>query len=142
MVTRAGPAALLAALLAAPAARADAVLAPGPTGGLGALLVAGPLQVARSKKAAFSTDFALPEGLDPSATGVRLGAPVAVRGAKLAWQTAAAPSGVIDLRAALDTKGVEATAVAAGVLRLSEPFRGFLLLGADEDRDAIVGPEQ
>src|SRR5687767_7335798 len=101
-------AAALAALTLTSAARADVEVAPGPGGGLGALLVAGPV------------------------AGVKLGVALGGPGPKASWQLGAAPSATFDLRAMLDTKGSEATALAFGVLRVKRAFRGFLLLSVDD----------
>jgi poly(3-hydroxybutyrate) depolymerase len=126
--------ALLAALLTVREARADLALAPGPAGGLGALLVAGPLAAARpGRHASFKAAFDWPERVDASGSGVRLGATTGDRpGQKASWQLATDPSGLLDLRRDLKTQGSEATALAFGVLRVAQPLRGYLALGVDD----------
>jgi hypothetical protein len=125
---------LLAVSFFTPPARADLELAPGPAGGLGALLVAGPLAaVAPSRRAALGVDFELPEQVDPRGSGVRLGASTGSRPReKATWQVSTGAGGVLDLKADLKTKGSEATALAFGILRVTQPLRGWLLLGVDD----------
>jgi predicted esterase len=116
-------------------ARADVTLAPGPHGGLGALLVAGPIQLGTAgKRAAFEVDAALPEGGDSPRLGEVVGEPEK-SGKKRkgpAWSLLAAPGGTLDLAAPLKARDAEATAVAGCVLRVSQPFQGFLSLAVDD----------
>ncbi|MCS6900152.1 MAG: alpha/beta hydrolase-fold protein [Polyangiaceae bacterium] len=125
-------------------ARGDLELAPGPTGGLGALLVAGPLAaVASSRRAALSADFVLPRQVDLRGSQVRLGASTGSHPREKAiWRMSIGASGVLDLKADLATQGSEATALAFGVLRVTRPLRGWLLLGADDGVVAYLDEKQ
>ena len=126
------PALTAAALAVAAPARADVELAPGPTGGLGALLVAGPLLVSKSqKRPVLAGDFALPDGVTEGAPNARAGG-LADEARKQPWSLVASKSGAIDLAAFTKAQGVEATAIAAGVLRVTEPLVGYLVVGVDD----------
>lgn len=134
----------LAASLVSAGARADLELAPGPTGGLGALLVAGPLAaVAPSRRPALQVDFELPEAVSPDGSGIRVGASTGTRPReKATWQVSVGGGGVLDLKTDLKTKGSEATGLAFGVLRVTERLRGWLLLGVDDGVVAYLDGKQ
>jgi poly(3-hydroxybutyrate) depolymerase len=119
----------------APPARADVTLAPGPTGAFAAWLVAAPLRFGvrgtAPRSAVLNLDQALPPGapaagLVPQAGQAAPGAP------RVTWRALASPGEALDLAAATKVPPGEALALAGGVLRVSQPFAGFLLLGADD----------
>jgi hypothetical protein len=127
---RSGLAALAALAVSLPAGRAaaDVELAPGPHGGLGAFLVAGPLKAGpATRRAAMSVDFPLPDGNAAPTAFALLDKPKGP-----SWVPLASASGALDLRTLLKSRGSEATAAAFGVLRATAPFKGYLLLGVDD----------
>jgi poly(3-hydroxybutyrate) depolymerase len=131
----------LAGLAFARGARADLALAPGPTGAFAAWLVASPLRTgARGpspRTALLTLDQALPPGA--GAAGVAPRAGHAPPGAPhLRWRVLASPAEALDLGAAHKATPGEALALAGGVLRVSRPFKGYLLLGADDGVAAFV----
>lgn len=124
----------LATLLSPNLAYANLEIAPGPTGGFGVLLVAGPLATAPAgRRATLKADFPLPEGVDQKGSGIQWGGVVDKRpGDQGTWKILADASALLDLKSHFKSKSSEATALAFGVLRVTQPLRGYLSLGVDD----------
>lgn len=101
---------VVAVLAAAGGARADVAIAPGSDGSVGAWLVA----------------------TAPAGSGATSPANEDAGGANAA-RIASSASGPVDVGAAVGAPKGRAYAVVSGVLRLTEPLRGTLLLGASDD---------
>jgi predicted esterase len=114
---------VLAAVLRTDPASADVVIRPGPQGGLGIWLVAGPL---------FGTEANLrfTPKTDAGTGGIQVAQGASVMPGR-AFGLLQAPSGRFDLQKALRAQP-NAFALFAGVLRASAPTRVLLILGTDD----------
>lgn len=117
----------LAVMLIATGARAEVAILPSAEGRLGAWLLAGPLPTKPSTK----LDAAIVADDEAKLVG-RLGdaLPTKAKGKKLDWQLASSASRALSITAATGHKGRDAFALLSGVLRLTEPLDGALLMGS------------
>jgi len=127
-------------------------VAPSPDGRIGAWLVAGPFKSATNGvkgRPAADALGAAPQGVDEATLRAELGAVIpttdgaSARGGKgakdpVAWQLASSGEGPIDVRAALDARGADLVAYAAGRLHVERAGRFYLLVGADDGVRVIV----
>ncbi|MCC6648646.1 MAG: prolyl oligopeptidase family serine peptidase [Polyangiaceae bacterium] len=113
-------------------------VAPGPSGEIGAWLVAGPLRAAKARKRAeLSAGFELPGGILAGGAGIEAGA-VVDKAAGRAFEVLASSDGSIDLGKHMRADGAEATAVAFVVLRAAAPWQGWLALSVDDGLSVLL----
>ena len=123
-------------------------IAPSRDGRIGAWLVAGPFKSAtnalKTKPPGDGALVAAPPGVDEAALRPELGAEIATddraRDARepARWQIASSGEGPIDVRGALDARGTDLVAYAAGTLHVERSGRFYLLVGADDGVRAFV----
>ena len=130
-------------LLPGRASAGDVAIVPSAEGRLGAWLVLGPVPAtAKGNRAPRNLDSAaLAGGAEESNLTARLGRSVPIAlpegtdpdaPTTATWRVISSGSGPIDVAQALNHRGGEAFAFLYGVLHLSEPLRGFLLLGSSD----------
>src|SRR4051812_5389255 len=125
----------------------EVAIVPSSEGRLGAWLALGPI-------AATSKGNRAPRNMESNVLGVsdestvtgRFGRTVSIMAPEgdsdapttASWRVISATSGPIDVAAGLNLKGGESFAYLYGVLHLSEPFKGLLLLGSSDGARVYV----
>ncbi|HKQ70169.1 MAG TPA: alpha/beta hydrolase-fold protein, partial [Polyangiaceae bacterium] len=132
-------ASLLALFAAREASASEVAILPSAEGRFGAWLAAGPVVMAKAK-APSPIDTAILSGGEDATLSGRLGRPIsfvsqgpeAAPAPGPAWRLVSSTQGPIDLAASFNQRGAESFAFLYGVLHLTEPLKGMLLVGASD----------
>jgi len=125
----------------------EVTIVPSAEGRFGAWLALGPIAAnAKGNRAPRNIETSLLAGADEAALTGRLGRSVSIAApdgdpdtaTAAAWRVVSSGSGPIDLAAALNPKWGEAFAFLYGVLHLTEPLKGALLVGSSDGAKVFV----
>jgi hypothetical protein len=132
-------------------AAADVSIVPSAEGRLGAWLALGPITAtSKGNRAPRNMEANALAGADEQALVGRFGKTVQISAAEgdpdapttASWRVVSSGSGPIDVAAQLSLKGGEAFAFLYGVLHLTEPLKGLLLLGSSDGARVYIDKKQ